>query len=490
MKDLPIIALVGRPNVGKSTLYNALTRTRDALVADQPGLTRDRRYGMGKVGSEQTPYIILDTGGLSGDDSNHMDNLIAGQVWKAVEDADLIFFIVDGRSDLTGYDEEIATMVRRTAKPVIVVVNKSEGKDDDIAISSFYSLGMGTPIAVSAAHNRGILDLILSTFDRYPELAFEEEEEEIDYDFATEEDEEDEVLDDGPIRLAVLGRPNAGKSTLINRILGEERVLASDVAGTTRDAVEIPFSKEDRDFILIDTAGIRRRSRVDDKVEKFSVIKSIEAMQKSNVVVFVFDAHEGLSDQDAGLLGNVLDSGRALVLAVNKWDHLPDHEREWIKTEFTRKFAFIDFTQPIFISALHGTNVDKVLKMAINAYDNAMRKFTTNELSNILEGAVHRHHPPVSQGLAPKLRYAHQGGKNPPRIVIHGSRVSHVKPDYIRYLMNTYREQLKLVGTPVRLDFRSGENPYAVEKPKTKVQADKLILANAKGKHLKIRKSR
>lgn len=489
MKDLPIIALVGRPNVGKSTLYNALTRTRDALVADQPGLTRDRRYGMGKVGAEQTPYIILDTGGLSGDDDNQMDNLIAGQVWKAVEDADLIYFIVDGRSDLTGYDEEIADQIRRTNKPVIVVVNKAEGKDEDMAVAPFYALGMGDPIAVSAAHNRGILDLVHSTFARHPDLEFEEDEFD-DYDHEGDEDEDDEVLDEGPIRLAVLGRPNAGKSTLINRILGEDRVLASDVAGTTRDAVEIPFSKEDRDFILIDTAGIRRRSRVDDKIEKFSVIKSIEAMQKSNVVVFVFDAHEGLSDQDAGLLGNVLDSGRALVLAVNKWDHLPDHEREWIKTEFTRKFAFIDFTQPIFISALHGTNVDKVLKMAISAYDNAMRKFTTNELSNILEAAVHRHHPPVSQGLAPKLRYAHQGGKNPPRIVIHGSRVSHVKPDYIRYLMNTYREQLKLVGTPVRLDFRSGENPYAVEKPKTKVQADKLILANAKGKHLKIRKSR
>ena len=488
MNDLPIIALVGRPNVGKSTLYNALTRTRDALVADQPGLTRDRRYGMGKVGEEQTPYIILDTGGLSGDDSNHMDNLIAGQVWKAVEDADLIYFIVDGRNDVTGYDEEIAEQIRRTNKPVIVVVNKSEGKDDALAIAPFYSLGMGDPIAISAAHNSGILDLVLSTFDRHPELIYEEPEE--DYDFYND-DEEDEVVDDGPIRLAVLGRPNAGKSTLINRILGEERVLASDVAGTTRDAVEIPFSKEDRDFILIDTAGIRRRSRVDDKIEKFSVIKSIEAMQKSNVVVFVFDAHEGLSDQDAGLLGNVLDSGRALVLAVNKWDHLPDHEKEWIKTEFTRKFAFIDFTSPIFISALHGTNVDKVLKMAISAYDNAMRKFTTNELSNILEGAVHKHHPPVSQGLAPKLRYAHQGGKNPPRIVIHGSRVSHVKPDYIRYLMNTYRDQLKLVGTPVRLDFRSGDNPYAVEKTQTKVQADKLILANSKGSHLKKkRKSR
>ncbi|MBS7816597.1 ribosome biogenesis GTPase Der [Wohlfahrtiimonas chitiniclastica] len=479
MKDLPIIALVGRPNVGKSTLYNALTRTRDALVADQPGLTRDRRYGMGRVGSEESPYIVLDTGGLSGDDSNHMDNLIAGQVWKAVEDADLIYFILDGRNDVTGYDEEIAAMIRRTNKPVVVVVNKSEGKDEDLAIAPFYTLGMGDPIAISAAHNRGILDLVHSTFDRHPELAYEEAEND---EFEGDEDEEEDL---GPIRLAVLGRPNAGKSTLINRILGEERVLASDVAGTTRDAIEIPFEKEGREFILIDTAGIRRRSRIDDKIEKFSVIKSLEAMQKSNVVVFVFDAHEGLSDQDAGLLGNVLESGRALVLAVNKWDHLPDDEREWIKQEFTRKFAFIDFTKPIFISALHGSNVDKVLKMAINAFDNAMKKFTTNELSNILEAAVHKHHPPVVQGLAPKLRYAHQGGKNPPRIVIHGSRITHVKPDYVRYLTNTYLSQLKLEGTPVRLDFRSGDNPYAVEKAQTKVQADKQKLVNSKGKHLK-----
>lgn len=479
MKDLPIIALVGRPNVGKSTLYNALTRTRDALVADQPGLTRDRRYGMGRVGSEESPYIVLDTGGLSGDDSNHMDNLIAGQVWKAVEDADLIYFILDGRNDVTGYDEEIAAMIRRTNKPVVVVVNKSEGKDEDLAIAPFYTLGMGDPIAISAAHNRGILDLVHSTFDRHPELAYEEAEND---EFEGDEEEEEDL---GPIRLAVLGRPNAGKSTLINRILGEERVLASDVAGTTRDAIEIPFEKEGREFILIDTAGIRRRSRIDDKIEKFSVIKSLEAMQKSNVVVFVFDAHEGLSDQDAGLLGNVLESGRALVLAVNKWDHLPDDEREWIKQEFTRKFAFIDFTKPIFISALHGSNVDKVLKMAINAFDNAMKKFTTNELSNILEAAVHKHHPPVVQGLAPKLRYAHQGGKNPPRIVIHGSRITHVKPDYVRYLTNTYLSQLKLEGTPVRLDFRSGDNPYAVEKAQTKVQADKQKLVNSKGKHLK-----
>ncbi len=484
MNETPIFALVGRPNVGKSTLYNALTRSRDALVADQPGLTRDRKYGKGRVGDED--YIVLDTGGLSGDE-NMMDDLIAKQAWKAVEEADIILFIVDGRAEISSYDEEIANRIRRLGKPCLLVVNKIEGKDDLLAVSPFYALGLGDPIGISAAHNRGIYDLVECTFDLYRSL-YETEDYFIDDETIVDQDDIDEndlIEDTGPIRLAVLGRPNAGKSTLINRILGEERVLASDIAGTTRDSIEIPFEKEGREFVLVDTAGIRRRSRIDDKIEKFSVIKSIEAMQRSNVVVFVFDAHEGLSDQDASLLGSVLDSGRALVLAVNKWDHLPEDERNWIKQEFTRKFAFIDFTKPIFISALHGTNVNQVLNMAIEAFDNAMRRFTTNELSNILEAAVHKHHPPVVQGLAPKLRYAHQGGKNPPRIVIHGSRIKHVKPEYKRYLENTYRDVLKIVGTPVRLDFRSGENPYAVEKAQTKVQADKQKLANSKGKHLK-----
>lgn len=464
MSLLPVIALVGRPNVGKSTLFNALTRTRDALVADQPGLTRDRQFGVGRVGDH--PYLVLDTGGLSGH-AELMDELIADQVRKAIHEADIIFFVVDGRSGITGFDEEIASELRKLDKPCVIVVNKAEARDESLIIADFYTLGMGEPVAISAAHNRGLYELMTDCFARFKDhFSSPREHENSDNDLDNNED--------SPIRLAVIGRPNAGKSTLVNRILGEERVLASDIAGTTRDSIEIPFEKEGRQFILIDTAGIRRRSRIDDKIEKFSVIKSLQSLERSNVVVFVFDAHEGLSDQDAGLLGHVLDSGRALVLAVNKWDHLTSDEKEWIKQEFSRKFAFIDFTKPIFISALHGTAVDRVLKEAIKAYDSATRKFTTNELSNILEAAIHKHQPPIVQGLAPKLRYAHQGGKNPPRIVIHGNRIKHVKEDYIRYLMNTFRQALHIEGTPIRIDFRSGDNPYAVEKPQTKVQADKL----------------
>ncbi len=441
--SLPIIALVGRPNVGKSTIYNVLTRTRDALVADQPGLTRDRQYGEGKVGDK--PYRVLDTGGLSGD-KNEMDSLIAGQAWIAVEEADLIFFIVDGRVGITGYDESIAERLRRMGKKTIVVVNKVEGLDGDIVASEFYALGLGRPMPVAATHNQGFHELM--------EVAFEELDLPEEAEFF--EEEEDDI-----IRLAVFGRPNAGKSTLINQIIGEERLLATDVAGTTRDAIEVPFETEGREFILIDTAGIRRRSRVTDMIEKFSVLKSLDALEKSNVVVFVFDAKEGLSDQDATLLGHVLDAGKGLVLAVNKWDSLEEDEKSWIQQDFARRFAFIDFTQPIFISALKGTAVKQVIREAIRTYDHAMREFTTNELSNILEYAVQNHQPPMEKGYAPKLRYAHQGGKNPLRVIVHGNRTQYVKESYTRYLSKTFREELKIHGSPVRIVYRTNDNPYA-----------------------------
>ncbi len=444
----PLIALVGRPNVGKSTIFNALTRTRDALVADQPGLTRDRQYGEGRVGDR--PYNVLDTGGLSGDD-NQMDNLIAEQVWIAAEEADLIFFIVDGRAGVTAFDEQIADRLRRMGKPVIVVVNKAEGILPEVIVGEFYSLGLGEPIAISASHNQGLYELLNRAY------------EEIDFPEAVESKE----IQDDIIRLAVFGRPNAGKSTLINQMVGEERVLASDVPGTTRDSIEVPFTAYDREFILIDTAGIRRRSRVTDMIEKFSVIKSLDALEKANVIVFVFDAKEGLSDQDATLLGAVLEAGKALVLAVNKWDSLDEDEKSWVQQDFSRRFAFIDFTEPLFISALKGQGVRQVIRQAIEVFDQSMREFSTNELSNILEYAVHAHQPPMDKGYAPKLRYAHQGGKNPLKIIIHGNRTQYVKDSYTRYLSNMFREQLEIVGTPVRILYRTNENPYANRPGKT-----------------------
>lgn len=445
----PLIALVGRPNVGKSTIFNALTRTRDALVADQPGLTRDRQYGVGKVGDR--PYNVLDTGGLSGDD-NQMDHLIAEQAWIAAEEADLIFFIVDGRAGITAFDDAIANRLRRMKKPVVVVVNKAEGIAPEIIVGEFYALGLGEPVAISASHHQGLYELMVQAYGRI--------------DFPEKKEEVKEIQDD-IIRLAVFGRPNAGKSTLINQMLGEERVLASDVAGTTRDAIEIPFTAYDREFILIDTAGVRRRGRVTDMIEKFSVIKSLDALEKANVVVFVFDAKEGLSDQDATLLGAVLEAGKALILAVNKWDSLEEDEKSWIQQDFARRFAFIDFTEPMFISALKGQGVLQVVREAIKVFDQSMREFTTNELSNILEYAVHSHQPPMEKGYAPKLRYAHQGGKNPLKIIIHGNRTQYVKDSYTRYLSNMFREELKIEGTPVRILYRTNENPYANRPGKT-----------------------
>lgn len=457
---LPVIALVGRPNVGKSTLFNCLTRTRDALVANQPGLTRDRQYGIGKVGIR--PYVVLDTGGLSGVSAS-IDNMIADQVWKAVEEADVILFLVDGKAGLNSYDIEIAKKLRRIGKKVVLTVNKAEGRDEDLFIADFFGLGLGEPMAIAAEHQRGLFELIQAAFADFPE-------------YEPEPELEDDLDAERPIKLAIIGRPNVGKSTLINRILGEERVLACDMPGTTRDSIEIPFVKNGREFILIDTAGVRRRTKIDDKVEIFSVLKSLQALEQCNVVVFVFDAQLGISDQDSHLIGHALDSGRALVLAVNKWDGMASDDKEWVKSELAHKFTYIDFAKPIFISALHGTNVPEVLNEAIKAFDSSIRKFTTNELSNILEAAVYKHQAPVVRGLAPKLRYAHQGGRNPPRIIIHGNRVDHVHDSYKRYLINTFREKLKISGTPIRLEFRMGDNPYkekSVQKPSDKTNPNR-----------------
>ena len=443
---LPVLALVGAPNVGKSTLFNCLTRTRDALVADLPGLTRDRQYGVGKVGSRS--YLVMDTGGLTGE-GRGLEGLIAQQVWQALQDADAILLLLDGRQGMGAADQDIATQLRRLGKPLYPVVNKTEHMDLDIATAEFHSLGLGRPYAISATHNRGIQDLVDRVLEDLPLIA----------------PDTDTLVQEDAIRLAVIGRPNVGKSTLVNRLLGEERVLAFDQPGTTRDSIAIPFEKDGQRYILIDTAGVRRRARVSDHIEKFSVIKTLQAIEQSHVVIMMVDARQGVGEQDATLLGHVLDSGRALVLAINKWDRLQREIRDQVRRDLDRKLVFLDFAKPYFISALHGSRVMDVLGAVDKAYKAATRKLSTPELTRILEQAVTHHRPPLVHGHTVKLRYAHQGGQNPPLIVIHGNRTEHVPESYRRYLVNVYRQALKLQGTPVRIVFKSGENPYTSSKP-------------------------
>jgi GTP-binding protein len=441
----PVIALVGRPNVGKSTLFNCLTRSRDALVADQPGMTRDRKYGEGKVGGRS--YLVVDTGGISGEREG-VDELMAGQVWLAVEEADAIIFLVDAHDGLMPGDNEIAKRLRTSNKSVYLVVNKIDGADASMVIAEFYNLGMGEPLGITASHGAGIHDLMDHVLEVLPEV------------------EEEEEKEDLGIKIAVIGRPNVGKSTLINRILGEERVLAFDMPGTTRDSIYVPFERRGQRYTFIDTAGVRRRGRVQDKLEKFSVIKALQAIEQAHVVVLVIDAREGISDQDLHLLGFVLDEGRSLVIAVNKWDGLDNSDRERVKYELSRRLQFVDFASIYFISALHGTGVGDLFKPIQKAYLSATRKFSTPELTNILEQAVSEHQPPLVRGRRIKLRYAHQGGRNPPTIVIHGNQTKDLPGVYRRYLANYFRKTLKLEGTPVRIDLKTGVNPYQGKKNK------------------------
>ena len=438
---LPVIALVGRPNVGKSTLFNRLTRSRDALVADQPGLTRDRKYGVGRLGSQ--PYVVVDTGGLSGDRQG-VDALMEKQVQHAIGEADLVFFILDGRDGVTAGDQMIAEGLRRTGKPVTVVVNKTESLDYSSVSGDFFALGLGEPVPIAAAHGRGVHGLINGVLATLPE---------------PEESEGPEH--DAGIQIAVVGRPNVGKSTLVNRLLGEDRVVTFDQPGTTRDSIYIPFESSGRRYTLIDTAGVRRRSRISEVVEKFSVIKTLQAMEQANVVLLVLDAKQGISDQDAGLAGHVVESGRALVVVINKWDGLSDDERERVKSEMQRRLPFLDFAEWRFISALHGSGVGHLLAAVDSAFRAATRDLKTPELTRILADAVSEHQPPLVHGRRIKLRYAHQGGKNPPIIVIHGNQTAAVPATYQRYLMNRFREVFKLRGTPLRIEFKTGENPYA-----------------------------
>jgi GTPase len=436
---LPVIAIVGRPNVGKSTLFNVLTGTRDALVADLPGLTRDRQYGYGRRGGR---YIVVDTGGLVVSPAG-VETLMAAQTERAVAEADRVLFVVDTRSGPTTEDRFVAERLRRSGKTVLLVANKSEGVEADLAGIEFHAFGLGAPMPISAAHNEGI--------DRLVGLMLA--------DLPVADDEA--VDDDEAIRIAVVGRPNVGKSTLINRLIGEDRVVAYDEPGTTRDSVHVPFERDGRRYVLIDTAGVRRRARIEDAIEKFSVIKALQAIDEAHVVIGVIDGHETVADQDATLLGHVAERGRALLLAVNKWDHIPPEQRDHMRNQLELKLPFLDFAQRHFISALHGTGVGDLLAEARRAALAALKDLPTPELTRVLEAALEAHQPPLVRGRRIKLRYAHQGGKNPPVIVVHGNQVLHVPEAYRRYLVNTFREAFRLHGTPVRVEFRSDTNPFA-----------------------------
>ena len=438
---LPVIALIGRPNVGKSTLFNRLTRSRDALVADYPGLTRDRIYGFGKLGP--IPYLVIDTGGLAGGEQGIGEAMVE-QTVRALQEADVAIIMVDGRSGVNAADQHVAELARKHAKQTWLAVNKAEGLDAAIANSEFHGLGLGEPIAVSAAHGDRIaamMDDILGGFDAKK----------------PEEDADDENRE---LRIAVIGRPNVGKSTLANRLLGEDRMVVFDEPGTTRDSVAVPFERNDRKYLLIDTAGIRRKARVHEAIEKFSIVKALQAIERAQVVIAVLDAKEGVTEQDVSLLGLVMERGRALVVVANKWDGLANDQRKQVRDDLERRLPFLDFAERITISALHGTAVGDLLPAVERAFRAATRDLSTNELTRELEGAVMAHPPPLVRGRRIRLRYAHQGGRNPPVIVIHGNQTNKLPEAYRRYLINRFRKAFKLKGTPVRLSFKTSENPY------------------------------
>jgi GTPase len=450
---IPVIALVGRPNVGKSTLFNQLTRSRDALVHDLPGLTRDRQYGIGRVGG--FPYMVVDTGGLSGEDEI-MDTAMAQQTRQAIAEADLVLLMVDARSGLTALDEAIARGLRSDGVRALLVANKTDGLDSDSATAEFHALGLGGIVPIAAAHGRGVTALMHRVREELDVRQTEPGEE------GEGSAEAAEALDRWPgIRVALVGRPNVGKSTLINRLLGEERVLATPIAGTTRDSIFVPFSRDGHDYTLIDTAGVRRRSRVYDTVEKFSVIKTLKAIEAAHVVIMVLDAQAGIADQDAHLLGMVLEAGRALVLAVNKWDGLEPETRDRVRQDLERKLGFLRFARLRLVSALHGTNVGHLLEDVREAHASAFAALSTPQLSRLLEAAVAEHQPPLVGHRRIKLRYAHQGGQNPPVIVIHGNQTDALPDSYKRFLENFFRTHLRLAGTPLRLEFKTGKNPFA-----------------------------
>jgi len=437
---VPIVALVGRPNVGKSTLFNVLTGTRDAIVSDVPGVTRDRQYGFGRTGP--IPYVVIDTGGLV-EKPTGLEAQMRAQTERAVFEADRIILMTDARSGLTPQDELIARELRRSGKPITLAVNKSEGLDPEGVAAEFHALALGEPVAIAASHRSGVEELL---------------------EHALRGLEAHDAGDDsatGAIRIAIIGRPNVGKSTLVNRLLGEERVIASAEPGTTRDRILVPFRRDERDFLLIDTAGVRRRARIEDAVERVSVAKTLQAIGEAHVVVLVLDAHDTVAEQDASVLGIALERGRALLIAVNKWDGIPPEQREEIRRQLALRLDFAQFVPLHFISARHGTGVGELIGAAVRAYDAAMREMPTPALTRTLEQAIAAQPPPLVRGRRIKLKFAHQGGKNPPRIIVHGNQTGAVPDAYSRYLGNVFRKAYDLFATPVVLEFRTDANPYS-----------------------------
>ncbi|POZ62732.1 ribosome biogenesis GTPase Der [Chromobacterium alticapitis] len=461
----PTVALVGRPNVGKSTLFNRLTRSRDALVADQPGLTRDRHYGQGRVGEK--PYLVVDTGGFEPVVDEGILFEMAKQTLQAVDEADAVVFLVDGRSGLTPQDKIIANRLRQLDRPVFLAVNKAEGMKHAIAGAEFHELALGEPLVISAAHGDGVRELMELVLEGFPEEVEEE--------------------DSRHPKFAIIGRPNVGKSTLVNAVLGEERVIAFDQAGTTRDSIYIDFERDGHTYTIIDTAGVRRRAKVNEMLEKFSVIKTMKAIEDANVAVLVLDAQLDISEQDATIAGFALEAGRALVVAVNKWDNLDGEKKENVRREIARKLNFLDFAKFHYISAIEGRGVADLFKSIDEAYRAAMIKLATPKLTRVLQVALERQQPPRSGLIRPKMRYAHQGGQNPPIIVVHGNALDNIPDSYTRYLEHTFRKVFKLQGTPLRVQYKSSENPFDKDEGKEKSRAKPKPMSKMRGREKEVR---
>lgn len=490
----PVVALVGRPNVGKSTLFNRLTRSRDALVADFPGLTRDRKYGRAEINGHE--YIVIDTGGIDGSEDG-IESFMAEQSLQAIEEADIVLFLVDARAGLMPADIAIANHLRSRQKPSFLVANKTDGLDESTAYIDFYELGIGDIYPIAASHGRGVASLIEKSLGSVFDVSKKEDENNIkdeeshDLSECYDDDIQDEfaatdALINQPIKVAIVGRPNVGKSTLTNRILGEDRVVVYDMPGTTRDSIYIPMTRDEREYILIDTAGVRKRGKVTETVEKFSVIKTLQAIEDANVVLLIIDAREGISDQDLSLLGFIINSGRSLVVAVNKWDGLSLDVKEQIKSTLDDRLDFIDFARVHFISALHGSGVGNLFDSIQEAYYCATRRVNTAMLTRIMQMAQDDHQPPLVNGRRVKLKYAHAGGYNPPIVIIHGNQVEDLPDSYKRYLMNYFRRSLKIMGTPIRIQFKDSVNPFKDRKNKlTESQQRKRrrLLKHVRGRH-------